>query len=105
MVRPSARRTVAGWFQADFGVSERRAVQASGFNRSSHRYRSQRDPQTPLRKRLKELAETRVRYGFRRLHVLLRREGWEINHKRTYRLYSEEGLSIRTRTPRRRRTC
>ena len=77
MVRPSARRTVAGWFQADFGVSERRAVQASGFNRSSHRYRSQRDPQTPLRKRLKELAETRVRYGFRRLHVLLRREGDE----------------------------
>lgn len=55
--------------------------------------------------RLKELAGSRVRYGYRRLHVLLRREGWEINHKRTYRLYSEEGLSIRTRTPRRRRAC
>ena len=46
-----------------------------------------------------------MRCGYRRLHVLLRREGWEINHKRTYRLYSEEGLSIRTRTPRRRRAC
>lgn len=96
---------MAGWFQAAFGVSERRALEAGGFNRSSHRYRSSRDPQAPLRSRLKELAESRVRYGYRRLHVLLRREGWEINHKRTYRLYSEEGLSIRTRTPRRRRAC
>lgn len=49
--------------------------------------------------RLKELAESRVRYGYRRLHILLQREGWQINHKRTYRLYSEEGLSIRTRSP------
>jgi len=53
--------------------------------------------------RLKELAATRVRYGYRRLHVLLRREGWQVNHKRTYRLYHEEGLSIRPRTPRRKR--
>lgn len=55
--------------------------------------------------RLKELAESRVRYGYRRLHVLLQREGWLANHKRIYRLYSEEGLSIRTRNPRRRRAC
>ncbi len=55
--------------------------------------------------RIKELAEARVRYGYRRLHVLLQREGWQINHKRTYRIYSEEGLSIRTRSPRRRRAC
>jgi putative transposase len=55
--------------------------------------------------RIRELAEARVRYGYRRLHVLLQREGWQINHKRTYRLYSEEGLSIRTRSPRRRRAC
>ena len=51
------------------------------------------------------MAEARVRYGYRRLHVLLQREGWQINHKRTYRIYSEEGLSIRTRSPRRRRAC
>ena len=55
--------------------------------------------------RLKELAAARVRYGYRRLYVLLRREGWSMNHKRIYRLYCEEGLSIRTKTPRRRRSC
>lgn len=55
--------------------------------------------------RLKELAESRVRYGCRRLHILLQREGWQVNHKRLYRLYCEEGLSIRTRSPKRRRAC
>ncbi len=53
--------------------------------------------------RLKELAAARVRYGSRRLHILLRREGWEVNHKRTYRIYRDEGLSIRPRLPRRKR--
>lgn len=55
--------------------------------------------------RLKELAESRVRYGYRRLHILVQREGWHVNHKRLYRLYCEEGLSIRTRRPKRRRAC
>ncbi len=55
--------------------------------------------------RLQELALVRVRYGYRRLHVLLRREGWQANHKLVYRLYREEGLSIRTRSPKRRRAC
>jgi len=55
--------------------------------------------------RMNELAEARVRYGYRRLHILLQREGWRANHKKIYRLYREEGLSIRTRTPRRRRAC
>ena len=53
--------------------------------------------------RLRDLAATRVRYGYRRLHVLLRREGWSVNHKRAYRLYAEKGLSIRTKLPRRKR--
>ncbi len=53
--------------------------------------------------RLKDLAATRVRYGYRRLHILLRREGWPVNHKRTYRIYKEEGLSIRPRLPKRKR--
>ncbi len=52
--------------------------------------------------RLRDLAATRVRYGYRRLHVLLRREGWEINHKRVLRIYREEGLNLRTKRPRRR---
>jgi putative transposase len=53
--------------------------------------------------RLKELAAVRVRYGYRRLHILLRREGWTVNHKRTYRLYREEGLAIRSKRPKRKR--
>jgi putative transposase len=55
--------------------------------------------------RLRELASTRVRYGYRRLHTLLQREGWKVNHKRVYRIYGEEGLTMRTRTPRRRKSC
>lgn len=105
MVRPSAKRQVVDHFRAAYGVSERRAIRATGTARSSYRYRSRRDPQTALRMRMKELAAVRVRYGYRRLHVLLQREGWSANHKRIYRLYCEEGLSIRTKTPRRRRSC
>ena len=65
------------------------------FPRASHRYASRRDPQDALRVRLRDLAGARFRYGYRRLHVLLRREGWEVNHKRVYRLYAEEGLAVR----------
>ena len=73
--------------------------------RSTHRQKSSADPQLPLRLRLRELATTRIAYGYRRLHVLLRREGWQINHKRLYRLYRLEGLSIRKKVPRRRVAC
>ena len=76
-----------------------------GFGRASHRYQSRRDPAVALRLRLKELAESRVRYGYRRLHVLLQCEGWQLNHKRLYRIYCEERLSIRTRSLKRRRAC
>jgi len=89
--------------RAAYQISERRACHATGFERSSQRYKSGRDPQVGLRIRLKDLAAVRIRYGYRRLHVLLRREGWAVNHKRVYRLYSEEGLSIRTKLPRRKR--
>jgi putative transposase len=51
------------------------------------------------------MAETRVSYGYRRLHVLLRREGWTINHKRIYRLYREEGLALKRKRPKRRRSA
>ena len=76
-----------------------------GFGRSTHRYDSRRDRQEFLRRRLRELAAVRVQWGYRRLHILLRREGWKINHKRVYRLYSEEGLTMRTKKPRRRRSA
>ena len=60
------------------------------------RYEHHRDPQDALRVRLRELAGSRVRYGYRRLTVLLKREGWEVNAKRIYRIYTEEGLIVRT---------
>jgi putative transposase len=65
------------------------------------RYRSTRDRQDALRQRLRELAAVRVRFGYRRLTVLLKREGWRVNAKRIYRLYVDEGLTVRT-TPRKR---
>ncbi len=71
------------------------------FPRSSPRYETTRDPQDALRVRLRDLAGARVRYGYRRLLVLLRREGWDVNHKRVDRLYTEERLTMRRTTPRR----
>ena len=85
------------YFRAGFQVSERRACRIAGVPRSSCRYRSVAADQTALRLRLRDLAATRVRYGYRRLHILLRREGWRVNHKRVYRLYREEGLGIRVK--------
>ena len=65
--------------------------------RSTYNYRSRRPDQTPLRLRLRELAEARRRYGYRRLTVLLQREGWAVNHKRVYKLYQRENLGVRTK--------
>ena len=62
---------------------------------------SQRRDDRALRLRIREIAETRVRYGYLRIHVLLRREGWRVNHKRVYRIYREEGLNLRRKRPRR----
>ena len=81
-------------------MSERRGCSVIRFQRSSHRYRSIAPDQAALRMRIKEIATTRVRYGYYRIYILLRREGWTVNHKRVYRLYREEGLSMRVR-PRR----
>lgn len=69
--------------------------------RQSYYYVSKKDKQEVLRARIKELATARPRYGFKRIHVLLRREGWQINHKRVYRLYVQEGLSLRLKRPKR----
>jgi putative transposase len=101
VVKPAVRREVVRHLQGAYGIGERRACQATGFRRSAQRYRSRRDPQVELRMRLRDLAASR--YGYRRLHVLLRREGWPVTHKRTYRLYAEEALSSRPKLPRRKR--
>ena len=88
-----------------YRVSERQACSVLTFPRSTMRYECLADPQIALRMRLRELAAARVGYGYRRLHILLWREGWRVNHKRVYRLYQEEGLGMRKKTPRRRKAC
>ena len=70
--------------------------------RSSYHYKGRRRSQAALMERIKEIAATRIRYGYRRIHVLLRREGWAINQKRVYRLYKALGLQLRNKTPKRR---
>jgi putative transposase len=83
-------------------MSERRACNLVGADRTSVRYRSCRADDSGLRARLRELASERRRFGYRRLHVLLRRDGLTINRKKTQRLYREEGLTVRRRKGRRR---
>lgn len=73
-----------------------------GAERSSYHCKGKRRSQAALEQRIKEIAETRVRYGYRRIHVLLRREGWAVNQKRIYRLYKGLGLQLRNKTPKRR---
>ena len=86
-------------------MSERLACEVLTLPRASHRYLSVADEQAALRMRIRDLAQARVSYGYRRLHVLLQREGWAINHKRVYRLYCQEGLMLRTEKPKRHVSC
>ena len=88
--------------QANFGLSERRACGLVGADRSTCRYQARRADWPALRERLRGLAAERRRFGYRRLYVLLRREGYRVNLKRVYRLYRDEGLAVRRRRRRRR---
>lgn len=83
-------------------LSERRACGLVAMNRASVRYRKRQRDDAALRKRLRELAAERRRFGYRRLHVLLGREGWKVNHKRVYRVYRAEGLLVGQRKRKRR---
>ena len=85
MVGAAARREAARYLQQSYQVSERRAGQLLSLSSSSLRYRARRPAAEDLRQRLRELAAERPRYGYQRLWVLLRREGWQVNHKRVYR--------------------
>jgi len=82
-------------------VSIRRSCAVMMVHHSVYHYHYHRRQDKPLRERIREIAETRVRYGHWRIHTLLRREGWKDNHKRTYRVYIEEGLNLRSKRPRR----
>jgi putative transposase len=92
---------LAVWFQAAYGAKVQRACRLAQFSRTSWYRRSTRDDQLPLRLRIRELAHARPRFGFTRIWVLLRREGWRVNKKRVRRLYRLDGLQLRMRVRRR----
>ena len=98
---PDHRRRLVDHVHKTWDVSERQACCVLRVHRSLYRYRSQAVDQAPLRLRIREIAFTRIRYGYKRIHVLLLRQGWKVNHKRVYRLYCLEGLNLRARRHRR----
>ncbi|MEQ8758954.1 MAG: IS3 family transposase [Marinovum algicola] len=101
VVGPAVKREAVAYLRAEHGLSERRACSIVSADRTMIRYRSRRAPDTVLRGRLRDLANERRRFGYRRLFVLLRREGEPSGINRIYRLYREEGLTVRKRKARR----
>jgi putative transposase len=102
VVTPAARREAAAHLRSVYEMSERRACRVLGFDRTSVRYQATRPDDGELRARLKALAQERRRFGYRRLHVMLRREGHAVNRKRVQRIYREERLTVRRRGGRKR---
>jgi putative transposase len=102
MVGPAAQREAVAHLQAAMDLSERRACSIVGANLRMIRYRSTRPPDTELRTQLRDLANERKRFGYRRLFILLRQDGEPSGINRIYRLYREEGLTVRKRRARRR---
>jgi putative transposase len=96
-------KKVVDYVTACHGYSERRACALTRQHRSTQRKPSRRDPRLELRQRMHEIAQTRIRYGYRRIQIMLRREGWPISRNLVYRLYREEGLALRSKRPRRRK--
>ncbi|WP_090600240.1 IS3 family transposase [Pelagibacterium luteolum] len=102
VVAPAARRKAVAYLRETFEMSERRACTVLGCCRMTMRYQGSRTDDIDLRDRMKAIAHERRRFGYRRLHVLLRREGYVVNHKRLFRMYREEKLSVRRRGCRKR---
>jgi putative transposase len=91
------------YMTSHYGISQRRACRLIKQPRSNQYYVSRKDPRKDLRQRMREIANTRIRYGYRRVHVLLKREGWQVGRSQAYRLYSEEQLQLRSKLPKRRK--
>ncbi|WP_441351627.1 IS3 family transposase [Tardiphaga sp. vice278] len=102
LLRPDRKRELVDRVCGDWKVSIRRACSTLRIDRALYGYKSKRGDQAALKHRIREICETRVRYGYRRVHVLLLREGWDVNVKRVYRLYRELSLQLRNKTPKRR---
>src|SRR5260221_5585677 len=105
ILEPSRRRQVVEYLHGSYRVSERRACSVTRLNRGTFRYRGHQDPRTALRMRIREIAQARVRYGYRKVRVLLNREGWNVGKYLVERLYREEGLTLHQRRKRRRRVA
>ena len=88
-----------------YRASERHACQLLLMVRGTYRYQSHREPWTELRMRIREIAQSRVRYGYRKIRVLLNREGWDVGKYLVYRLYKEEGLALKKRPKRKRKAA
>ena len=101
-MRPVRKRKLVAAVCGEWDVSIRRGCRLLEIDTSTYHYKSRRPGQAALEQRIKEICQTRVRYGYRRVHVLLRREGWPINQKKTRRVYRELGLQLRNKTPKRR---
>jgi putative transposase len=97
MVSPQARRAAVKVLMTERSFGVTRACGLVGISRSLYRYRRRRPDSAPLRMRIEEIASIKRRYGYRRVYLRLRREGWEVNRKRVYRLYREAGLAVRRR--------
>lgn len=104
-MKPAQKRKVALQLSQDYKVSVRKSCRVMMLGQSGMYYKAHRRDDQALRQRMKEIADTRVRYGHERIFILLRREGWIDNHKRTYRVYIEEGLNLRSKRPRRSKTA
>ena len=101
-MKPARKRKLVDAARGEWGVSIRRTCRVFEVDTSTYHYKSRRPGQAHLEQRIKEICQTRVRYGYRRVHVLLRREGRLINLKKTRRIYRELGLQLRNKTPKRR---
>lgn len=97
MVTPDSRKSITQYFIEQHKFSERQACRLSSVSRTGYRYKHQKKHDGALKARLTELASQYTRYGYLMLHNLLKQEGLVINKKRTYRLYTEQGLQVRTK--------
>jgi len=100
LLKPEAKRLAASYVRESLELSERRACRLVNISVSVYDYQPKSDNDAVVRKRLLELAEQRKRFGSPRLHILLKREGLVVNHKRTERIYSEDGLALRRKRKR-----
>ncbi|MBB6144468.1 transposase [Silvibacterium bohemicum] len=103
VLRPSGRHPMVDHLRAKYWASERHACRVLLMVRGTYRYHCHPEPWTELRMRMREIAQSRVRYGYRKIRVLLNREGWNVGKYLVYRLYKEEGLALKKRPQRKRK--